>query len=137
MSTSDESELAVRQAPDELPRRKIAVVTLASLVVTSAALVVAWWLLAAWAPTPSRTRPRVAPQTIGGLEQSLILHTERGIALRRQQAATLERSEWIDRDAGLARIPIETAIDILVASPLPPERSIAASADHDPREGGP
>jgi hypothetical protein len=112
------ADFEVEQAPDELARRKIGAVTLASLFTTAVALAVAWGLLVHWGEPPRRTEPPPAPRTIGILEQSLILHTERGVELRRQQAAALEQWGWQDQDAGVARIPITTAIEILAASPL-------------------
>ena len=37
-------------------------------------------------------------------------------ALRAQKRTLLDRYAWIDRDRGLVRIPIERAIDLIVAS---------------------
>jgi hypothetical protein len=117
----------VRQAEDSLPERKIAVATAVSFAVAAIALVVAGVLLEYWGKQPvAETKP--APPTISTVEQTLVLHTERGIDLRREQTAALQRLEWVDRDAGIARIPIDTAIDIFAASPLPPDRAIEPEA---------
>lgn len=53
-----------------------------------------------------------APATIGMLEQRAIESTERGIALRNKQEASLHAYRWCDRDAGIAEIPIERAMQI-------------------------
>jgi hypothetical protein len=119
------ADFEVTQAPDELARRKIGAVTLASLFTTAVALAVAWVLLGHWGEPPRSTEPPPAPRTIGILEQSLILHTDRGVELRKEQAASLEQWAWADRDAGVARIPITTAIEIFAASPLPPDQAIS------------
>ncbi len=123
---SEGHDFEVQQAPDRLHRRTMLGVTAASIVITGVALVVAGMLLEAWGQKPRATAPPVAPRTIGTLEQTLILDTKRGIALRDEQAASLRRWAWVDRDAGVARIPIEEAIDILAADPLPPDRPLAA-----------
>jgi hypothetical protein len=61
---------------------------------------------------PAGASPEPAPSTIGGIEQSLVDQHERGAALRAAGAARLERAAWID--AGVAEIPIERAIDVVV-----------------------
>ena len=104
--------------------RRIALVTMGSIVITAISLAVVWGLLAAWGQEPRHVAPPTAPRTIASLEQTLILHTERGVELRNAQAASLDRWEWVDRDAGVARIPVETAIDILVAAPPASDRGI-------------
>lgn len=65
------------------------------------------------------------PRATGTVETSLILATERGIALRAEQKKTLDRWGWVDRDAGVAQIPIERAMDVVAARP--------ALADGGPR----
>lgn len=122
MSTRETHE--PEQAPDAIADRKISGVIAASLVVTLAALLIAWVLLAAWGQPPRRGAPKAAPTTIGILEQSLIRDTERGVALQRQQARELEQWGWVDRDAGIARIPIESAIDLIADAPPPADRAI-------------
>lgn len=119
MSTED---FEVEQAPDELRRRAIMAVTIASMVITATALVIAWGLLAVWGEKEPERTPPVAPRTIGTLEQTLILDTKRGIDLRNEQTASLQKWRWIDRDAGLAQIPIDVAIDLMAREAPPPDR---------------
>lgn len=107
----------VRQEPDDLAKRKLVAITIVSFVVFTCAVVVAASLLrdAARERDVGPAAPGVAPTTIGMLEQGLALGPPRGIELRTRQRAALERWEWVDRDAGVARIPIERAME-LVAS---------------------
>jgi hypothetical protein len=45
-------------------------------------------------------------------EQTPIETTERGLTLRAKQLKQLAGYGWADRDAGIARIPIERAMDL-------------------------
>lgn len=122
MSTSGERE--VRQEPDRIERRSIVTVAVTSMVIGAIALVVAEVLLERWGEAPKHPPPLAAPRTIGTLEQSLILDTQRGVELRRQQRTSLHRWEWTDRDAGIARIPIDEAIELIASTPPPPDRPL-------------
>ncbi len=120
-----DAEHGVRQARDELAKRKIVLVTIGSLLTTAIALVVAGVLLGRWGQERRHEGIPSAPRTIGILEQTLVLHTARGVELRDRQRASLSRWEWIDRDGGVIQIPIDVAIDMLAASPPPPDRPLA------------
>ncbi len=119
-------EPAVRQDPDSINHRGIALVTVASIVIMALALIAAWALLERWqrGRESERAVPPAAPRTIGILEQAPILGPGRGLDLRARQEADLHRFGWVDRDAGIARIPIEDAVELLVAHPLPPDRPL-------------
>ena len=130
---SEGHDFEVRQAPDRLHRRTMLAVTAASIVITGIALVVAWVLLEAWGQKPRAVAPPVAPRTIGTLEQTLILDTKRGLALRAEQQASLRTWAWVDRDAGVAQIPIDQAIDVLAADPLPPDRPLTGGPAKEKR----
>jgi hypothetical protein len=55
----------------------------------------------------------VAPRTIGIIEQTPIEETAVGLELRARQRRDLD--QWnVDRDAGIAQIPIERAFDLLL-----------------------
>lgn len=124
-------DFEVRQAPDRLAQRTIVGVTGGAVAIMFAALLAAWGLLVWWGQPARREAPAVAPRTIGTLEQTLILHTQRGLDLRKEQEASLRGFAWVDRDAGVARIPIEAAIDLMAEHPLPPDRALAP----EPRGG--
>src|ERR1043165_2374091 len=81
------------------------------IIAISAALVlIAWWLVA----PPASFEPAPRPST---LERGLIEHASGGPDLHAAGAQALERTQWIDRTAGTVRIPIERAIDAVVADP--------------------
>jgi hypothetical protein len=128
-------DFPVRPSPDRIDRRPIVAVALVSLVIGAIALVVAWGLLEHWGQEPARGAPAAAPRTIGTLEQTSILDTQRGVELRAEQHAALQRWEWADRDAGLARIPIAEAMDLLAADPPPSDRGLEpATPGHGEQE---
>jgi len=117
MKPGEESELVVRQALDLLDRRKLVRVTSASLVIFAAATACAWYLLEAFQHAPviasPPVTPAVAPPQMGTVETTLILTTERGLTLNAQRRHKLEHYGWVDRDAGIARIPIDRAMELL------------------------
>jgi hypothetical protein len=59
--------------------------------------------------------PSVAPRTIGSIEQTQVGATAAGMDLRARQQRELEGFRWVDRDAGVAAIPIERAMAIVAA----------------------
>ena len=81
------------------------------IVAVSAALVlIAWWLVA----PPAAYDPAPRPST---LERGLIDRASGGADLHTAGAQALERTQWVDRKAGTVRIPIDRAIDAVVADP--------------------
>jgi hypothetical protein len=131
MSTTEhEDDFVVRQNPDVVDRRKITAVTVVSLAVIVVAVMVSWALLERWRTTPATPPPppRPPPATIAMLEQSLILDTRRGQVMREEQRAALQRFGWADRDAGVATIPIEIAIDMYIQRPPPLDRGVSPGA---------
>ncbi|AKU97511.1 hypothetical protein AKJ09_04175 [Labilithrix luteola] len=109
----------VHQEPDRIPPRPVLLVALGSMVVLLGSLFVVEVLLRA----DSRGRdvgppfPAVAPPTIGKVDRTLLSVTERGITERNTQREQLSHYRWVDRDAGIAGIPIEQAMDMLVQHP--------------------
>jgi hypothetical protein len=106
-----------RQEKDDLRARPILVAGAVGVVLTVLSGVVAAALLRAAVPgfpgfhDPSATRSIPAPS--GTVETSLVEVAERGTALRASQRAELERYRRLD--GGFAQIPIERAMDIVVA----------------------
>ena len=64
-------------------------------------------------PGAAAPAPSVAPRTIASIEQTQILTTAAGQDLRARQRRELEGFRWVDRDAGVAAIPIERAMAIV------------------------
>ncbi|MBX3200917.1 MAG: hypothetical protein KF894_22450 [Labilithrix sp.] len=131
MSAEDTRDPAARQAPDVVDRRAIGRVTVASIAITAVALAVAWDLLARWRVDREVPAPETAPETIGILDQTSITATRRGLDLRSRHQAELRTFGWVDRDAGLARIPIDDAIELYVAAPPPSDRPLVPRRGED------
>jgi hypothetical protein len=68
----------------------------------------------------------VAPPTLGLIEQTLIDHEERGLEQRRFEEARLRSYGWVDRPGGVAHIPIDRAMALVVD-----ENRADGSADGD------
>ena len=111
------SRFVVRQESDRLAGRKLVVTTVASIVAFGVAVAMSGWLLGAERrpSTTSAPAPSMAPATIGTVEQGLLVGPARGLEVARDRRATLDRWGWVDRDAGIARIPVERAMDLVAA----------------------
>ena len=107
-------EFQVQQEADVIRGGRLLVITLLTVIV-GALGVLAARLLNPHAPgqAPQRVASGAAFQA-GTPERSLIERSERGLALQAEQRSKLDQYGWVDRDAGVARIPIERAIDLRV-----------------------
>jgi hypothetical protein len=110
------SEAPVLQEDDRIADRRVIAVSIAAVIVTALGLVVAYWLM----PAPLRHRhlaaaqiPEAAPE-IGMIEQRLFEGPPRGPDLAREQRAQLGRYGWVDKKAGIARIPIDQAKNLML-----------------------
>lgn len=114
-----DAEVPVPQAEDRVDGRGVLRVAVASLVIMILSLSVAAVLLGrfggASAASGGGAAPSAAPQTIGTVEQTLVLATARGFRARDAHRRDLEIWAWVDRDAGIARIPVERAMDVVAA----------------------
>lgn len=122
MSAADEAGFRVRQEDDEVDSRAVARVASVSVLIGLLGVVFSAWLLfeveGTMRPNFAGARgPRPAPVQISRVEQSPIRESRRGIDLRDAQKRELELWRWIDRGSGVAAIPIEQAIDIVVQEP--------------------
>lgn len=114
MSSEEEEEersFEVRQEPDDVRRFGAVLIGFIGLVTIGLCLVVAG---AIWMGFVHARRPNfaVAPPA-GTLERSLIEATKRAYDLDQEKREELTRWGWIDRSAGIARIPIERAMDLV------------------------
>jgi hypothetical protein len=57
--------------------------------------------------------PRRTPRTLSQVEQTPIWDTRVGLDLLEKQRRELDRWGWVDREAGVAKIPIDRAMDIV------------------------
>ena len=88
-----------------------------------------WWLLGVYTRQVERAQTQVFPLAAGQQEQLPALprfqdNPQQDMrALRAKQQALLEGYAWVNRDAGVARIPIEEAMRIVVNRGLPTRES--------------
>jgi hypothetical protein len=112
----------VRQEEDVVAERRLTgigliVVAVALLSVGVAALVMGG------DPAHLRGRPAarastdgiVAPPTLGLIEQTLVEHEATGLRQRQLEEERLHHYGWVDRARGVAHIPIDEAMDLVVA----------------------
>lgn len=122
MSTEQPHGFEVRQEEDVVADRRLTQVGVLVLVVSVVSVGVAALLLgkdqtrlAGESAERPKTEASVAPPTLGIIEQTLIEHEARGTEQRRVEEERLHRYGWVDRDHGVARIPIDKAMDLVVA----------------------
>lgn len=104
---------SVQQEPDLVPGWRL--LSLAGLAVCVAALgvLVSWWMLSDSSASHLSSRTASSAAFAAGTpEQTPIEASERGLTLRAKQKQQLTGYGWVDRDAGIARIPIERAMDL-------------------------
>jgi hypothetical protein len=111
MTSVEHSE--VRQEPDRVPLRRALWLSALTLAIGALGVLVSAELLRrSNISAPARARVSGAGPRPIPLEHSEIAHAERGLALKSQQRKMLSRYGWVDRDAGVVRIPIERAMDL-------------------------
>jgi len=95
------------------------------IVVALVVQVFLWWLMGLYQGQVQRADTRAYPLAVGQQdvqppEPRLQTTPQQDMrALRDSQRARLQGHEWINRDAGIARIPIEDAMRIVVERGLP------------------
>ncbi len=104
---------SIHQEADLVPGRRLLLLAGSAVSVAALGVLVAWWMLSdSSASQLSRRTASSATFATGTLEQTPIETSERGLTLRAKQKQQLTGYGWVDRDAGVARIPIERAIDL-------------------------
>jgi hypothetical protein len=101
---------AIQQEPEGIRPRAIWWVGIAVIVISAFLVVIAWWLVVP--PPPVERTAQGSP-----LEHGLIERASGGADLRAAGEQELQRTGWVDRAGGVVRIPIEAAIDAVVADP--------------------
>lgn len=104
----------VRQERDRVDRRAVGRIGAGGVVVLLLSLAAAALLLA-HTPRERAAAPALAPPR-STVERPLVLATKRGLDQREAQRRALETWGWVDRDAGVARISIERAMELVVAT---------------------
>jgi hypothetical protein len=108
-------DFAVTHEPDRLSGRAIAISSAILVVFVTVCLVVAVDLTRAFAKhvvLPDSAPPK--PE-LGMIEQTPIRETQGGLDAVAEQRRSLESWGWVDRGRGVARIPIERAMDLVAA----------------------
>jgi hypothetical protein len=118
MSESLPLDFEVVQEEDRVDSRRLLRVGLASIVIGAIGVFFAGLIVAATAGSlrPSFAGPygpRPAPVELSRIEQTPVGTAQRGIDLRDEQRRELETWGWVDRKAGIAKIPIERAMDVV------------------------
>jgi hypothetical protein len=119
MTTKLSLDFEVHQEEDLVASRRVLTVGVLAVVIGAVGVFFAGLIVACdtGALQPSFAGPhgpRAARPQISHVEQTPIRDAERGVDLRNAQRRKLETWGWVDRDSGVATIPIETAIDIIV-----------------------
>jgi hypothetical protein len=111
-------DFEVIQEEDRVDSRRLLKVGLASIVIGAIGVFFAGLIVASTAGSlrPSFAGPhgpRPAPVELSRIEQTPLGTAQRGIDLRNEQRRELETWGWVDRKAGIAKIPIERAMDVV------------------------
>lgn len=96
--------------PEGLSSRTIWLVAAGTVLVALILTLAAWLLVVVPNGSPAAARPST-------LRHDLFETASDGAEARARAARALEQTAWVDRGAGFARIPIEQAIDAVVADP--------------------
>jgi hypothetical protein len=122
MSVDHSHGFEVHQEEDVVADRKLAWIGIVVLIVSVVSVGIAALLMGTdQARLGGRPAERVkaegyvAPPTLGLIEQTLIEHEARGTDQRRLEEERLHRYGWVDRPHGVAHIPIDEAMDLVVA----------------------
>lgn len=103
-----------------------------------ASVLVIWWLYGVFAPNQAAVR--ISPAEIPPeprIQSAPLVDLWR---IRAHEDAVLESYGWVDKQAGVVRIPIDRAIDILAERGLPARTgtgAIPGVPDTGPESGGP
>jgi hypothetical protein len=113
------SEFPVYQEPDVIPGGRLARIGVVAVLIGVVGVFFAGLVVVAGAGS---LRPNVAgqngiqpgPRAISRILQTPIWDSQEGLDRERRQRAELEQLGWANRAGGMARIPIEDAIDLVV-----------------------
>ena len=112
---SHPDDFAVTREPDRISSPVIWLSGVAAAVFILVSTWVAHVAIGAFArPAPRPpSAPPTAPPELGTVEQTLVRSARRGLDLEEAQRRSLAQWGWVDRPRGVARIPIERAIDLV------------------------
>jgi hypothetical protein len=93
---------------DHLSRGAVLVVIGSVFLVTVLSIALVWWI----GPPPQRIEGPELPPQISRVRQTLIARDREGARMRDRVRRDLERYEWVDRERGIVRIPIDRAMEL-------------------------
>ena len=125
-------EFVPRVEEDQVSRRRLLTIGVVAVVIAIVGIVVADALLRTGRPANAEAHPEKATAQIGIVEQTLILDTRRGLDTVESERRALDHFGWADRSRGVARIPINQAMD-LATDPAFVRRALASEV---PDAGG-
>jgi hypothetical protein len=128
----DSRAVAAGHETRDVPLVPVVLAVVALLVMIGAAVIASTWIAGAWIGRPLALNPPtgLATPSVPPTPAEPRLEEEPGAQLREVRAAedaVLTSTAWVDRQAGVARIPIDRAIDLVAADP-PPSRSADEAA---------
>ena len=103
----------IEQEPDRVAIRRLLLISGLALLVALAGVLAAAQMLhhSSAPPSPQARRSEIRPSS---LEQGSFEGAERGLELRAAQKKRLREYGWVDRGAGMVRIPIERAMELRI-----------------------
>lgn len=116
----NEHDFKVVQEKERVPSRKVVAIAVGAVILGALGVVAAALLLVSSAGSvrvsalPPGEVQRPATVHIGEIKQTDIYRTAWGQELLSAQKKQLERYRWIDKERGVAQIPIEKAMDVVV-----------------------
>jgi hypothetical protein len=108
-------DFMVTREADRASRGVIAIATIVLLVFVPVCTVIAIVVTRAFTTNGALSEPEPAKPELGMIEQTPIRETRRGLDEVNEQRRSLETWGWVDRRRGIARIPIERAMDVVAA----------------------
>ena len=116
MSTdAHHGDFLVTREADRPSRGVIAFATTVLLVFVPVCTVIAIFVTRAFTTNGALSEPEPAQPELGMIEQTPIRETRRGLDEVNEQRRLLETWGWVNRRGGIARIPIERAMDVVAA----------------------
>jgi hypothetical protein len=102
----------LRPEGDHVPRAAFWLTGALCIAIVVASVFIAGHFFHSWSRSGPEAPPLPARAQVGIVEQTLIERTERGLDARAAQRETLTHFGWVDRSRGLAKIPIDQAMDL-------------------------
>ncbi|MEO7037696.1 MAG: hypothetical protein ABI548_27280 [Polyangiaceae bacterium] len=103
----------LRQEPDLVPGPRLLRLAGMAIAVSALGVIISWRMLRVDPSALARVHPvSSAAFAVGTPEQTPIETTERGLTMRSEQKKQLASYGWADRAGGIARIPIERAMEL-------------------------